>query len=304
MTEDPDRALERRVEALTSELQHKDAELAEARTRLHELQRQLMDQEKLASLGALTAGIAHELQNPLNFVNNFSELSSRLTAELEESLRKLSGRLDAEALGEVLELLEDLRQNSQRITAHGKRASDIIRTMLRHSRRSEGTRSRVDFNTLIRESLGLAVQGLKGRAGAASVETQSELDPAVGTVELVVGDIGRLLINIVDNAFYATVQKQQQAGAGYVPRVHVSTRRDGDTVELRVRDNGPGIPEHLREKLFHPFFTTKPAGVGTGLGLALCQEIVQEHQGELRVESQPGDYAEFIITLPAPRLGA
>jgi signal transduction histidine kinase len=300
MNEDPGQALERRVEELTSALQRRDAELAEANTRLQELRQQLMAQEKLATLGSLTAGIAHELQNPLNFVNNFSSLSCRLAEELEQSIRGLAGRLDAEALADVLELLEDLKQNSQRIHTHGKRASDIIRTMLRHSRRSEGTRARVDFNALIRESLGLAVQGLRGRAGAASVETESDLDPAVGTVELVASDISRLLINLVDNAFYATVQKQQQAGPDFVPRVQVLTRRDGGTVTLHVRDNGPGIPEDIREKLFHPFFTTKPAGVGTGLGLALCHDIVQEHHGEIRVESAPGASTEFIITLPAP----
>ncbi|MBZ4419938.1 sensor histidine kinase [Myxococcus sp. RHSTA-1-4] len=304
MNEGPGRTLERRVEELSSELRRKDVELEEARTRLNELQQQLMAQEKLATLGSLTAGIAHELQNPLNFVNNFSDLSCRLAGELDESIRGLAGKLDAQALEDVLELLEDLRQNAQRIHTHGKRASDIIRAMLRHSRRSEGTRSKADFNALIRESLNLAVQGLRSRAGGASVETQSDLDPAVGTVELVASDISRLLINIVDNAFYATAQKQQQAGAGFVPRVHVLTRRHGDTVELHIRDNGPGIPEPIREKLFHPFFTTKPAGVGTGLGLALCHDIVQEHQGAIRVESVPGESTAFIITLPAPGAAA
>lgn len=298
--EDYSRTLERRVEERTTEIQRKNAELAETLTRLQEMQRQLVAQEKLASLGALTAGIAHELQNPLNFVNNFSDLSTRLAGELEESLRGLSGGLDAAALGDVMELLEDLRQNSQRIHTHGKRASDIIKTMLRHSRRSEGTRTRADLNTLVRESLGLAAQGLRSRSGGASVQTESELDPAVGAVELVASDISRLLINILENAFYATVQKQQESGAGFTPRVSVSTRRLGDKVELRVRDNGSGIPEHVREKLFHPFFTTKPAGVGTGLGLSLVHDIVQEHQGDIRVESVPGEYAEFIITLPAP----
>ncbi|QSQ25725.1 AAA family ATPase [Pyxidicoccus parkwayensis] len=298
--EDYSRTLERRVEERTTEIQRKNAELAETLTRLQEMQRQLVAQEKLASLGALTAGIAHELQNPLNFVNNFSDLSTRLAGELEESLRGLSGSLDASAMRDVMELLEDLRQNSQRIHTHGKRASDIIKTMLRHSRRSEGTRTRADLNTLVRDSLGLAVQGLRSRSGGASVETQSELDPAVGSVELVASDISRLLINILENAFYATVQKQQAGGAGYTPHVAVRTKRLGDKVELRVRDNGSGIPEHVREKLFHPFFTTKPAGVGTGLGLSLVHDIVQEHQGDIRVESTPGEYAEFIITLPAP----
>ncbi|MFP2906880.1 sensor histidine kinase, partial [Pyxidicoccus sp. 3LFB2] len=298
--EDYSRTLERRVEERTTEIQRKNAELAETLSRLQEMQRQLVAQEKLASLGALTAGIAHELQNPLNFVNNFSDLSMRLARELEESLRALAGTLEGPAIEDVLELLEDLRQNSQRINTHGRRASDIIKTMLRHSRRSEGTRSRADLNVLVRDSFNLAVQGLRSRPGGASVRMESELDAAVGTVELVASDISRLFINILENAFYAAVQKQQQVGGGFVPRIDVSTRRLGDKVELRVRDNGSGIPEDIREKLFHPFFTTKPAGVGTGLGLSLCHDIVQEHQGEIRVESTPGEYAEFIITLPAP----
>jgi predicted ATPase/signal transduction histidine kinase len=298
--EDYSRTLERRVEERTTEIQRKNAELAETLTRLQEMQRQLVAQEKLASLGALTAGIAHELQNPLNFVNNFSVLSTRLAGELEDSLKGVAGKVDGLVLEDVLELLEDLRQNSQRIHSHGKRASDIIKTMLRHSRRSEGTRTRADFNTLVRESLNLAVQGLRTRPGGASVQTETELDAAVGSVELVASDISRLFINILENAFYAAQQKQPQAGPGFTPCVQVRTRRLGDKVELRIRDNGPGIPDSIREKLFHPFFTTKPAGVGTGLGLSLVHDIVQEHQGEIRVESTPGEYAEFIITLPAP----
>ncbi|WNZ65996.1 ATP-binding protein [Myxococcus sp. MxC21-1] len=298
--EEYSRTLERRVEERTAEIQHKNAELAETLTRLQEMQRQLVAQEKLASLGALTAGIAHELQNPLNFVNNFSNLSSRLAGELEETLKGMADRLDSEAREDVLETLQDLKQNAQRIHSHGTRASDIIKTMLRHSRKSEGTRSKSDLNLLVRESVNLAVQGLRSRPGGASVKMETTLDPTVGIVELVASDISRMLTNILDNAFYAAAQHQQQAGAGFTPQVHLSTRRVGSKVELRIRDNGPGIPEDLREKLFHPFFTTKPAGVGTGLGLSLCHDIVQEHQGDLRVESAPGAGAEFIVTLPAP----
>ncbi|ABF90932.1 sensor histidine kinase [Myxococcus xanthus DK 1622] len=298
--EEYSRTLERRVEERTAEIQHKNAELAETLTRLQEMQRQLVAQEKLASLGALTAGIAHELQNPLNFVNNFSNLSSRLAGELEETLKGLADRLDSEAREDVLETLQDLKQNAQRIHSHGTRASDIIKTMLRHSRKSEGTRSKSDLNLLVRDSMNLAVQGLRSRPGGASVKVETTLDPTVGVVELVASDISRMLTNILDNAFYAAAQHQQQAGAGFMPQVHLSTRRVGSKVELRIRDNGPGIPEDLREKLFHPFFTTKPAGVGTGLGLSLCHDIVQEHQGDLRVESAPGAGAEFIVTLPAP----
>jgi signal transduction histidine kinase len=268
--------------------------------RVLELEHQLVEQEKLATLGSLTAGIVHELQNPLNFVNNFSELSTRLTGELEDALRAAAERLDAQVREDMLELVADLRQNAQRIHTHGRRATDIIRTMLRHARRSEGTRSKTDFNALIRDSMNLAVQGLRGKPGAASVRAESELAPDVGIVELAANDISRVLINLLDNAFYATVQKRQQAGAGFSPLIHVRTRRQGDTVELRVRDNGSGIPEHIREKLFLPFFTTKPSGVGTGLGLSLCHDIVQEHHGDIRVESAPGEYTEFIITLPAP----
>ncbi|MCE9670289.1 ATP-binding protein [Myxococcus stipitatus] len=294
--------LERRVEERTVELQTKNVELADTLTRIQEMQRQLVAQEKLASLGALTAGIAHELQNPLNFVNNFSELSVRLAGELGTTLQGLSGKLAPQTEEEVLEVLEDLKQNSQRIQSHGRRASDIIKTMLRHSRRSEGSRSRADLNLLIRDSVNLAVQGLRARQGASTVQTESDLDPGVGTVEVVAGDISRLLINILDNAFYATVQKQKGLGADYIPNIRVSTRRVGERVELRVRDNGPGIPAEIRGRLFDPFFTTKPAGSGTGLGLSLCHDIVQEHQGEIRVESTLGESTEFIISLPATRV--
>lgn len=291
--------LERRVEERTAELQSKNVELAGTLSRIQEMQRQLVAQEKLASLGSLTAGIAHELQNPLNFVNNFSELSAKLADELDSTLRGMTDKFDAVMAEDVLETLEDLKQNSKRIQSHGRRASNIIKTMLRHSRRSEGSRSRADLNMLIRDSVNLAVQGLRARQGAATVETDTELDASVGNVEVVAGDISRLLINILDNAFYATVQKQQKADAGFVPRVRVSTRRQGDRVELRVRDNGPGIPLEIREKLFDPFFTTKPAGSGTGLGLSLCHDIVQEHQGEIRVESVLGESTEFIVSIPA-----
>ncbi|AKQ65930.1 Two-component sensor histidine kinase [Myxococcus hansupus] len=298
--EEYSRTLERRVEERTAEIQHKNAELATTLTQLRDTQRQLVAQEKLASLGALTAGIAHELQNPLNFVNNFSDLSSRLAGELEQTLHGKVEQLDSETREDVLETLQDLKQNAQRIHSHGKRASDIIKTMLRHSRKSEGTRSKADLNLLVRDSMNLAVQGLRSRPGGATVKTETSLDPNVGFVELVASDISRMLTNILDNAFYATAQHQQQASAGFTPRVHLSTRRVGNKVELRVRDNGPGIPEAIREKLFHPFFTTKPAGVGTGLGLSLCHDIVQEHQGDIRVESPADAGAEFIITLPAP----
>jgi len=298
--EEYSRTLERRVEERTAEIQHKNAELAETLTRLQDMQRQLVAQEKLASLGALTAGIAHELQNPLNFVNNFSDLSSRLAGELEQTLGGNADRLDAEMREDVLETLQDLRQNAQRIHTHGRRASDIIKMMLRHSRKSEGTRSKTDLNLLVRDSMNLAVQGLRSRPGAASVKTETSLDPSVGIVELVASDISRLVINILDNAFHATAQRRQQLGEDFTPHVHLHTRRLGNKVELRIRDNGPGIPEDIRDKLFHPFFTTKPAGTGTGLGLSLCHDIVQEHQGDLRVESEPGAGAEFVITLPAP----
>jgi signal transduction histidine kinase len=282
--------LEHKVEERTRELQEKNRELEAAMQRLVETRQQLVVQEKLASLGALTAGIAHELKNPLNFVNNFAEVSDELAAELRE---ELEGSGDTTA---ALAVLDDLGQSLQKIKQHGKRADSVVKAMLEHARTGSGQREPTDLNTLVSEFLGLAYQGLRSRDPNFNVALETSFDAKLQPIEVVPQDISRVVLNLIDNAWYATRSRGQ---AGVAPTIWVSTRDAGESVEIRVRDNGSGIPASARERIFTPFFTTKPTGKGTGLGLSICHDIiVQGNGGTLRFETEEGKGTEFIIALP------
>ena len=270
-------------------------ELRQSLDALRTTQTQLIHAEKMASLGELTAGIAHEIQNPLNFVNNFSEVSTELVDELADEQQKPDRTPELEA-----ELLTDLRQNLQKITYHGQRASSIVRNMLEHSRMSTGQREPTDLNALANEYLRLAYHGLRAKNKTFNCELAMEPDPELGLVRLIPQDIGRVLLNLFNNAFYA-LQKRQKTAAdvGYQPTVSVRIQRVDSKVILAVRDNGVGMPEDVKAKIFQPFFTTKPTGEGTGLGLSLSYEIVTKgHGGTLDVSSTEGEGTQFTISLP------
>jgi signal transduction histidine kinase len=262
------------------------------------LRNELTVQERLASMGALAAGIAHEIKNPLNFVVNFAEISADLLREQQEKLGALSGSADPEALRTLSEIASDLQDNIARIREHGARADRIVASMLAHSRGQVGEREPVDMNALAREYVNLAFHGLRARDRSFQAAIESDYDPAMGVVDAIPQDLSRAILNIASNAFYA--MRAKTAGTpGYPPTLRVTTRGFPDHVELRIRDNGPGIPKEIQPRIFDPFFTTKPAGEGTGLGLSISYDIVaREHGGDLRVESQEGEFTEFIMTLP------
>jgi len=289
--------LERLVSERTASLTQQTEELRFALSELKTTQTQLIQSEKMASLGELTAGIAHEIQNPLNFVTNFADVSAELLSELEEEQQRPTRDLDLEA-----ELLRDLKQNLTKITHHGQRASSIVRGMLEHARTSNGERHPTDLNNLADEYLRLAYHGLRAKDKTFNATITTFFDPSLGNVNVVSQDLGRVLLNLFTNAFYAVQKRQHDPAipADYVPTVSVSTlRRAAGQVEIRVQDNGIGIPEAIRQKIFQPFFTTKPAGEGTGLGLSLSYDIItQGHDGTLTVASEVGEGTEFIVTLP------
>ncbi|MDI1449273.1 ATP-binding protein [Polyangium sp. 6x1] len=258
---------------------------------------QLIMEAKLASLGAMVSGIAHELRNPLHFMMNFAEVSTGLTADLTEALRAQGPRLPADARADLDEMLVDLGENTRRINEHGRRASTIIQNMTQHARRTAGVREAADLNTVLAESVHLARKGPHG-AGL-EVTVVADYDPAIGPVEMVTHDMGRVFLNVIENAIDAMREKKRDQGPGYVPELRVRTIGRGGQVEVRIRDNGTGISKRIEERIFEPFFTTKPSGQGTGLGLSLSHEIVVlGHQGSMRVETIPGEFAEFVITLP------
>jgi signal transduction histidine kinase/ligand-binding sensor domain-containing protein len=276
----------------------KELELAHAREieqayrELKTTQTQLVHAEKMASLGELAAGIAHEIQNPLNFVNNFSEVGVDLVEEMDDEIRE-------ENLDAVKSISQDIKQNLQKISHHGKRASAIVKGMLEHSRTSTGVKELTDINALADEYLRLAYHGLKAKDKTFNATYRVDLDPSLQPVNAVPQDMGRVLLNLINNAFYAVSVKSRQAVDGFVPTVEVSTKKIVDKVEIRVKDNGDGIPANVVEKIFQPFFTTKPTGQGTGLGLSLSFDIItQGHGGELKVETIEGEGTEFIIKIP------
>jgi len=297
--EEKKQELEYLVAERTTEITRQKDELEQTLVELKDTQSQLIQSEKMASLGELTAGIAHEIQNPLNFVNNFSEVSVELLDELAEEQHKPNRDLELEA-----ELLADLRQNLQKISQHGGRASSIVRGMLQHSRASTGQREPTDLNALSDEYLRLAYHGLRAKDKTFNAQFSTDLDPDLGMVTVVSQDMGRVLLNLITNAFYAVRQRQKEQSVtgemAYQPTVRVQTRCQNGRAEIRVIDNGTGIPESAMGKIFQPFFTTKPTGEGTGLGLSMAYDIVTKgHNGTLSAESQEGEGTTFVITLPA-----
>jgi signal transduction histidine kinase len=277
-----------------------------AETALGELkaaQASLIQAEKLASLGQLTAGIAHEIKNPLNFVNNFAGLSVDLLDELKMAAAPAMAALDATKREEIDESLAMLTGNLEKIVQHGKRADGIVRSMLEHSRGGTGERRSSDLNALVEEALNLAYHGARAQDQSFNITLERELDPALGQIELVPQDITRVVLNLCSNGFYAARKRQREGGdPNFRPVLKVVTRDLGGAVELRIRDNGVGIPLEVKDKLFQPFFTTKPTGEGTGLGLSISYDIVtQQHGGTVAVDSQPGRFTEFTVRLPRLR---
>lgn len=254
-------------------------------------QSQLIQSEKMASLGELTAGIAHEIQNPLNFVNNFSEVSTELIKEMVEEVDKGN-------TAEVIVIAVDVVQNLEKINHHGKRAADIVKGMLQHSRTSTGIKEPTDINALADEYLRLSYYGLRAKDKSFNATMNTDFDNSIGKINIIPQDIGRVLLNLYNNSFYVVTEKKKQQPDGYEPTVSVSTKKVNSKVEIRVKDNGNGIPEKVLNKIFQPFFTTKPTGQGTGLGLSLSYDIVKAHGGEIKVETKEGEGSEFIIQLP------
>ena len=259
---------------------------------LKKTQTQLIQSEKMASLGELTAGIAHEIQNPLNFVNNFSEVNAELIDELQQEISK--GNLD-----EIRSIAKDIKENEQKIIHHGKRADAIVKGMLQHSRSSSGQKELADINDLADEYLRLAYHGLRAKDKSFNASFKTNLDNSIDKVNIIPQDIGRVLVNLINNAFYAVAEKRKQTSNGYEPTVILTTKKIAGKVEISIKDNGNGIPQKVLDKIFQPFFTTKPTGEGTGLGLSLAYDIITKgHGGELKVETKEGEGSSFIIQLP------
>src|SRR5258705_12935098 len=295
-------------EHLERERRRADAEIRSARdaaeAALRELkaaQANLVQAEKMASLGQLTAGIAHEIKNPLNFVNNFSAVSAELIYELQEALRGADpdGKLQAD----IAEITDTLRGNLDKIVQHGKRADAIVKNMLLHSRQGSGERRPVNINAIVEESLNLAYHGARAEKQGFNITLKRAFDPNAGEIDVFPQEITRVLLNLISNGFYAATKRKERGEERFEPTLSASTKSLGNKVEIRIRDNGTGIPLEVKEKMFNPFFTTKPAGDGTGLGLSMSHDIVvKQHGGKIDVDTKPGVFTEFIITLP--RTGA
>jgi signal transduction histidine kinase len=289
--------LETLVAERTSEIMKQKEELEQALNDLKETQDQLVHSEKMASLGELTAGIAHEIQNPLNFVNNFSEVNTELSHELESILQKTE--LPEEQKRELSDLISDIVQNQTKIIYHGKRADTIVKSMLQHSRSNSGEKEDTDINVLVDEYVRLSYHGLRAKDKSFNASFELDLDETISKVRVVPQDLGRVILNLVNNAFYAVNEQRKTAGPDYKPTVKVSTRKMGGTLHITVEDNGAGIPEDLQEKVFQPFFTTKPTGKGTGLGLSLSYDIVTRgHGGKLDYYSKEGKGTRFVVQIP------
>jgi signal transduction histidine kinase/HAMP domain-containing protein len=292
-----------------TELRLRNIELEQARDsaeialcELQTAQDRLVQSEKLASLGQLTAGIAHEIKNPLNFVNNFSSLSTELIDELNDLLESAASdtkAIDTMVRTEMAELTQMLKGNLEKVVKHGKRADSIVKNMLLHSREGSGELRAADINAIVEESLNLAYHGARAEKSGFNITLERDLDSSAGIIDLYPQEITRALLNLISNGFYAANKRKEAGDAGFEPSLTATTKNLGNMVEIRIRDNGTGIPADVREKMFNPFFTTKPAGEGTGLGLSLSHDIVvKQHGGKIEVDTEPGQFTEFIITLP------
>ena len=278
------RLLEEKVTRRTNQLNQSLKELKST-------QAQLIQSEKMASLGELTAGIAHEIQNPLNFVNNFSEINKELLVEMKVEMD--NGHID-----EAKKMAGNIIENEEKIIHHGKRADGIVKGMLQHSRASTGQKEPTDINALADEYLRLSYHGLRAKDKSFNTILETDFDPTIGRINIIPQDIGRVFLNLYNNAFYTISEKKKLEPNGYEPKVSVSTKKVGDKILIRIKDNGMGIPEKVIEKIFQPFFTTKPTGQGTGLGLSLSYDIIKVHKGELKVDGNEGEGAEFKILIP------
>jgi len=282
---------------LFEQVQERTRELSQSLDDLRKAKDRLVQTEKLASLGQLTAGIAHEIKNPLNFVNNFSALSVELVDELDEVLKPAT--LEDKTREETRELTHLLKGNLKKIVQHGQRADSIVKNMLLHSREGSGERTSVDLNAIVEDSLNLAYHGARAEKQEFNIRLERSFDPAAGVVDLFPQEITRVLLNLISNGAYAAMKRKAEMRDGCEPTLVAATEDLGDSVEIRIRDNGGGIPPGVREKIFNPFFTTKPPGEGTGLGLSLSYDIVvKQHSGSIEVDTQPGEFTEFRVILP------
>jgi two-component system, NtrC family, sensor kinase len=287
------------VEQRTKQYEEKNTELERAIHKLEQIQDRLIFQEKLASLGQLTAGIAHEIKNPLNFINNFAELTSQIQGELAEECVKIHDCIPKEQQEKITELLDTLKLDIDKIYEHGKRADSIVKNMLQHSRAAPGHIEKVNLNPLIDEYITLAYHGMRAQYQGFNVQIEKNFDPNLPKVSAVPQEISRVIINLLNNAYYALYQKKLSSPSTYSPTLTITTAAQEEHVVIKIRDNGIGMTQEVQSHLFTPFFTTKPSGEGTGLGLSLSYNvIVQGHHGTLTVNSEPGQYAEFVITLP------
>ncbi len=288
--------LEQRVNERTAALQEQTTALQKAMAELEASQLQLVQKEKMASLGELTAGIAHEIQNPLNFVNNFAEINTELVAEMKEWMASL--QLPASQTVDATTLANDISDNLAKILQHGKRADSIVKNMLQHSRKQMGDMELTNINELAEEYLKLSYHGYRAKHKTFNCSIQTSFDERVTAINIIPQEIGRILINLFNNAFYSTAQKQQEGIHDYEPTVSLATIKTVDAVRIVIKDNGLGIAQKYIDKIYQPFFTTKPTGEGTGLGLSMSYDIIKAHQGKLMVESDEGKFASFSIELP------
>ena len=288
-----------RAESLLCEQKLREEDLERANHQLLSTQKQMIAQEKLASLGSLTAGIAHEIKNPLNFVNNFAELSVELSEELTEELDAQKEQLEPDFLAEITDIVDTLKDNVSKINHHGKRADKIVANMLQHSRNGESEWTTVDINELVAEAVNLAYHGMRAKHSEFNLDFDTDYDDTLPPISVSAQDLSRVFLNIASNACYAVYQRQLDEGEDYRPLLKVRTRKQDQHVAIYIRDNGPGMSPDVKNKVFEQFFTTKPSGEGTGLGLSLSYNIVvDQHGGSMTAESEEGVYTDFIVTLP------